>query len=91
VRPAAELKRYAWDGKMKIYGYSKTKVNSDGLLEMGEVTIQTNPDSLRKIAQFLLKCADIIEEHGDSFGHEHFKDQFDKRNNEITDIIVVRK
>lgn len=78
------------NNKMKICGYQKLRVNDDGLLEMSEISIKTSPDNLRKIAQFLSQCADSIEKHGKNFGHEHLSDQFDKWNNNFSDIIVTR-
>ena len=58
---------------MKIYGYSlKSEINN--LLEMKEVTFQGESEQIKKIADFLNHVADLIEKHGEDFGHEHIKD-----------------
>ena len=75
---------------MKIYGYSKLKVTADGLIEMREVSIQTGPDNLRRIAQFINQCAELMEKHGEKFGHEHLKDHYVILDDNFPDIIVAK-
>ena len=55
---------------MKIYGYTSTE--SEELLELNEVSISANPEILRELSGFLLKCADEIETHKEDWEHEHF-------------------
>ncbi len=59
---------------MKFYGYQNdSEAESPDLLK--EVTIAANPETLRQIAAFLLHTADLMDRHGDEFGHEHFPSQ----------------
>ena len=55
---------------MKCFGYKK---NSDQISSMREITIQASPSELRKLADFMIKCAGEIEE-GQGWEHEHFND-----------------
>ena len=76
---------------MKIYGYSKDETSNDSLLELEEITLQTNSDVLRKIADFIYKSADLMDKHGRDFGHEHLRDYLknDAWNN--ADIILLKE
>lgn len=71
---------------MKIYGYAKE--NQDELLELSEITISSNPEVLRKIASFINKMAQEIEDKGTSFDHEHMQDHVKNLNQEAPSIIV---
>ncbi len=75
---------------MKIFGYAKRTVNEYGLLELKEISLQTDPHILREIAGFLLCSADSMEKHGKDFVHEHFKDRRTDRSDDFPDVIVVR-
>ncbi|QEM82663.1 hypothetical protein [Halomonas binhaiensis] len=56
---------------MNIYGYE----SEDGdLLKMQEITLQADADELKKLSKFIDNTIKLIEENGDSFGHEHFSD-----------------
>jgi len=68
---------------MKCFGY--TKNDADTLSEFSEVTFQTNSDDLRRLAKFLLQCADEMENTPD-WEHEHFDG--DKSD---TDVIVFNE
>ena len=57
---------------MKIYGYSNN--TNEEPMELNEVTISSNPNSLRKISEFLLKCAEEIEKNNE-WEHEHLPAQ----------------
>ena len=72
---------------MKIFGYDKT-TNESELLEMREVTFRANPDTLRAIAEFLNKSAELIEEHRESFGHLHLQDEWSGWKEGYPDVIV---
>ena len=56
---------------MKIYGNSADSPNESAELE--SVTIQADPNSLRRIAEFIQKCADQMEADED-WEHEHIQD-----------------
>lgn len=71
---------------MKIYGYAKA--NQNELLELSEVTISSNPETLRTIASFINKMAQEVEEKGTEFEHEHFQNYIEDLNQESPDIIV---
>jgi len=68
---------------MKIYGYSNN--TNEEPMELNEVTISSNPNSLRKISEFLLKCAEEIEKNNE-WEHEHLPSQ-----NEEPKLIVFNE
>jgi len=72
---------------MKIFGYDKT-TNESELLEMREVTFRANPDTLRAIAEFLNKSAELIEGHRENFGHLHLQDEWSGWKEGCPDVIV---
>jgi hypothetical protein len=70
---------------MKAYGYAKREnVNEHGLMEMSEITITASSKRLKEIAEFILKCAEEIED-----GHEHFCDHVDNFGDTDPDIIIM--
>ena len=67
---------------MKLFGYDDNyrDVDLDDLEKrklfrrLGEVTIvPENVEELRRIAAFLSETADLLQQHGEGFGHEHFR------------------
>ena len=64
---------------MKLYGYSNNTEATP--MALSEVSIGADPAILRKIASFISKCADEIEQDPENWEHVHFNDQ----NNTITD------
>lgn len=40
-----------------IYGYQKSKISDEGLLEMKEISFAVNADALEKVAKFLAEAA----------------------------------
>lgn len=58
------------------------------LVELREVSVRATPDTLRKMAAFLLHAAEQMDRHGEAFGHEHFQD-FDLTQPSIPDLVVV--
>lgn len=56
---------------MKIYGRSQSEESELELLV--ECNLVADPEVLREIASFLYRCADSIEEQGDTFEHEEFE------------------
>lgn len=74
---------------MKCSGYA---ASSDELVDLGEITIQADPDALRKLADFIRRCADEIEVQGDDWEHEHFQDSpLSESVDASTDVIVFRR
>jgi hypothetical protein len=62
---------------MKIFGYK-----DDGLdladvrsSELAEITLVASPSELRRIAQFMISCADGMEARGKDWEHEHLGDK----------------
>ena len=56
---------------MNIYGRAQ---RSESELEiLSEATLVTEPSTLRDLASFLYRCADAIEDQGESWEHEHFE------------------
>ena len=77
---------------MKIYGYKKHVNNSDELILLSEISIQTSPEKLRSIANFILKTADEIEKINyktTSKYHSHLRDNWTDWKEEYTDVIIV--
>ena len=80
---------------MKIFGYERVEIIDgddefdEGSLELKEITLMVNPHTLRTIAQFFLKTAELMDEHGQTFGHEHYQDFIDKEFYDGTDIIIL--
>ncbi len=56
---------------MKIYG--RTQNDESELELLSESTLVAEPDTLRELASFLYRCADDIEELGESWEHAHFE------------------
>lgn len=68
---------------MNCFGYTK---NVDTLAEFSEVTFQANSEDLRRLASFLLQCADAIDANPD-WEHEHLSDSSPSDTDEV-DVIV---
>lgn len=56
---------------MNIYGYENE--DSD-LISLDEVSLKVTLEELRGISKFIEHVIVQMEEHGDSFGHEHLSD-----------------
>ena len=72
---------------MDVFGFIKELSDSPWQLE--EVTFQASPAEIRRVAQFLERVAERMEEAGDKFGHDHASDlisEWDSR----CDVIVCR-
>ena len=68
---------------MNIYGYAQ---NKDDLLSLRDVTIKATPEEIRKVAEFLLHCASMMERNT-AWEHEHFNDYI-KTSDFSSDIVV---
>jgi len=71
--------------KLKLWAYEH---GGDKLLKLDQVTIQTDPETLRKIAAFMTACADGMEE-SPLWDHVHLKDHL-KIRSKGPDIIVAK-
>lgn len=69
---------------MKFFGYIEG--NKDQLFQLSEVTLQAEPTTLKSVANFLLKCAQEMEEN-EFWEHEHYSDD-SISNNESVDFII---
>jgi hypothetical protein len=76
-------------GMMRLYGYPKDQ-DLDSPLNMGEVTIVADSQTLRQLASYLNHAAKQMEEHRDSFGHEHYSDFVKDRVVGSPEIVVNR-
>ncbi|MEZ5490554.1 MAG: hypothetical protein R3F50_09585 [Gammaproteobacteria bacterium] len=56
---------------MNIYGRSQK--NDSELTILSEATILAEPSTLRELASFLYRCADAIEEQGETWEHDYFE------------------
>lgn len=70
---------------MKFFGYG---IHSEVLLQLGEVSVQADSLTLRKLAAFILKCADNVDQD-QRWEHEHFSD-FEQLPDEFPEFIVFR-
>lgn len=68
---------------MPVYGYSKRVVNEYGLHEMSEVTFNVSAEELRRVAAFLIDCADMIDSRQWRTDHMHIDRPWDE-----CDVIV---
>jgi hypothetical protein len=61
---------------VRLYGYEygyRYLIEDAPLRELGEVSIQASDAAeLRRIASFFLHAAELVEQYGDAFGHEHY-------------------
>lgn len=58
---------------MTFFGYTNNN-HTDTPEQLREVAISAPPATLRHLAAFLIHAADLMEQHGASFGHLHFED-----------------
>ena len=72
---------------MEIYGYSNE--DSQKLMKLKEVSISTNPETLREISAFLLECANEIELYKKEWNHEHFTSS--KNTKTTPDLIICNQ
>jgi hypothetical protein len=56
---------------MKIYG--RTQDSESELVLLSESTLVADPNTLRELASFLYRCADNIDDLGESWEHDHFE------------------
>lgn len=78
---------------MRVFGYEKRDSDADTQrpISLCEVTFNCSPDQLRALAKFLFHAADLIETHGQEFGHEHLRDWWTDWQPEFADVVVVKQ
>lgn len=57
-----------------LYGFPLDDPEREQAMRLREATVAAGPLLLRKMAEFFLYVADLQEQHGSAFGHEHFCD-----------------
>lgn len=67
---------------MKLYGRAQEGSSKLKLLE--EITVLADPSALRDLASFLYRCADAIEDEGESWEQGYFES-----NEEVSPEVVV--
>lgn len=64
---------------MKITGYSVSEselpIEEVQFIDLAQVSLEANPQELRKIAGFLMAAADDMEKMGERYDHEHLCDK----------------
>ncbi len=74
---------------MKLFGYDATDGDERTRPRtLREATIVAGADDLRAIADFLVQCATLMDQHSGRFGHEHLSDHLRGRCFDA-DLIVV--
>ena len=81
---------------MKAFGYEVGDAYDLGLdkieaepMSLREVSLSCKPDQLRVLAKFLLHGAELIEKHGQNFGHEHLRSWWKDWQPGFVDVIIV--
>jgi len=82
---------------MKAFGFQRTaecdrgdSEATDQPLELTEVSLVADSAMLRRVASFLNRCADMMDQPGAAFGHEHLKDALPDWRQEDSDLIIVK-
>jgi len=70
---------------LKCYGYAS---GTDQLLELSEVSIRANSRDLRRLAAFLIECAEGIDAHEEDWEHAHLGDSAHRVAEAGTDLVV---
>jgi hypothetical protein len=75
---------------MKTFGYpAGAPLNEEGLVELMEVTFQADAQTIRRVANFLMRQADEMDARSSEFGHAHAQDEDRPWPEEWPDVIVV--
>jgi len=74
-----------------LHGYPLDDPELDQPMRLREATVSASPPTLRRMAAFFLHVADLQEEYGSEFGHEHFCDftGVPARPQRLADIIIT--
>ena len=75
---------------VKAYGYVRG-VESEEPSTLEECSIVASPIELRRLSDFFLKVAEMMDKHGDDFGHEHLSDFAPEIVNDVDIILCARK
>lgn len=62
---------------MELYGYIDEGLPAEQVVPKAlfEVTLSATADELRRLSEFLSRCADEMERMGDTFDHIHLADR----------------
>lgn len=63
---------------MKLFGYSDPRTLSENVAELAEVTVNATPSERRRIAEFLVLCADAMERMGEQYSYLHLADRMNE-------------
>ena len=74
---------------MKITGHVREGTEVDGLKELDSIAFVASAESLRQIAEFLVRAADEMDEMVPDFDHLHLMDEWDGWKNGYPDVQVV--
>ena len=74
---------------LRAYGYAIDQ-KLDAPLSLGEVTFAADPRELRTLAAFLTRVADLMEQHGKRFGHEHYLNEEEDEDLDRPEFVVAR-
>lgn len=74
-------------GNVRWFGYVKRAPESDYPSELNEATVAADPATLRAMAHFLNRAADLMEKHGDDFEHSHFERSFPRPDGECRFVV----
>lgn len=76
---------------MNIYGYTKGSDSNERLQELSEITLKADPSELRTIADFILDCANEIENDVNGiWEHMHIEDRVVDWSQDTASIIVFK-
>lgn len=72
---------------MKAYAHPTGEpLNEYGLLELNEISLSADSETVRAAALFLMAAADEMDRMGESYGHLHMQDESDAWREEWPDI-----
>lgn len=74
---------------MKLFGLKDGEDDAKSL-ELSEIAFTGHSAAVRTVAEFLLRSADRMDEHGDRFGHDHLRDEDVDWPAHFPDVVVAR-
>lgn len=77
---------------MKIHGYpiGEPDPTPESSKELAEITLCATPAQLRRIAEFLVACADEMGRLGDRYDHVHLGDRMKEFDCVAPHVVVFR-
>lgn len=76
--------------QLTAYGVPDGDERLESPVRLEEVTLVATPDALREVAAFLIRAADLMDLHGEAFGHEHLRSFCRGLTPKSADIIISR-